>query len=331
MPQEGLLNWRWCRRWTAFIRESRIDVIHAHEFDAIVSGWMLARVTGLPFVATVHGKNYYWQRLRRRMAYRAVSRTAQMVAVSEDLKRFMIDKVGMADHQVKVVYNGVPAMASVSEQEAKTVRAELGISESDRVVGAVGSLYPVKGHRYLVAAMADVLQKAPNTWLLLAGRGELEQELKEEAQRLGIAERVRFLGLRQDVPKLLAVMDVFVLPSLSEGLSIALLEAMRAGRPVVATRVGGNPELVIEGKTGFLVAAEDAPALAQAILKLLEDSNQAKTFGARARRLVEQQYTLDRMADEYLQLYQQAMRKRDRNVSGDREEARVSQRERVKP
>jgi glycosyltransferase involved in cell wall biosynthesis len=179
--------------------------------------------------------------------------------------------------------------------------------------------------------MADVLQKAPNTWLLLAGRGELEQELKEEAQRLGIAERVRFLGLRQDVPKLLAVMDVFVLPSLSEGLSIALLEAMRAGRPVVATRVGGNPELVIEGKTGFLVAAEDAPALAQAILKLLEDSNQAKTFGARARRLVEQQYTLDRMADEYLQLYQQAMRKRDRNVSGDREEARVSQRERVKP
>jgi glycosyltransferase involved in cell wall biosynthesis len=89
--------------------------------------------------------------------------------------------------------------------------------------------------------------------------------------------------------------------------------------------------LVIEGKTGFLVAAEDAPALAQAILKLLEDSNQAKTFGARARRLVEQQYTLDRMADEYLQLYQQAMRKRDRNVSGDREEARVSQRERVKP
>lgn len=331
MPQEGLLNWRWCRRWMAFIRENRINIIHAHEFDAIVSGWMLAEAVGLPFVATVHGKNYYWQRLRRRFAYRAVSRTAQIVAVSEDLKRFIVSKVGIADQRVNVVYNGVPAMDPVSEQEVKALRAELGINESDRVVGAVGNLYPVKGHRYLVAAMVDVLRKYPKTLLLLAGRGELEQELREEVWRLNMAERVRFLGLRQDVSRLLAVMDVFALPSLSEGLSIALLEAMRAGRPVVATRVGGNPELVIEGQTGFLVPAEDASALAQAILKLLEDPNQAKAFGDRAQRLVEKQYTLDCMADKYLQLYQQAIKKRDRRVGGGRAEVRMSGGARAKP
>src|SRR5262249_33566826 len=139
--------------------------------------------------------------------------------------------------------------------------------------------YPVKGHRYLLDAMPTVLKCFPNCVLLLVGRGDLEVSLKEQAKRLGIEERVRFLGMRQDVPRLLAVMDMFVLPSLSEGLSMALLEAMASGKSVVATRVGGNPELVDHGKTGLLVNSEEAEDLAGNLIKILNDRTMLHEFG----------------------------------------------------
>ncbi len=128
-----------------------------------------------------------------------------------------------------------------SPRETHLSSSELGIQAGDRVLGAVGSLYPVKGHKFLLDAMPTVLQYFPNTVLIIAGRGQREVLLKNEVKRLRFEEKVRFLGMRQDIPRLLALMDVFVFPSLSEGLSMALLEAMAAGKPVVATRVPSVP------------------------------------------------------------------------------------------
>jgi glycosyltransferase involved in cell wall biosynthesis len=225
--------------------------------------------------------------------------------VSEDLKRFIVEQTGIADARVQVIYNGVDE-AEAGASHISQYRRDLGIPDDDLVVGVVGNLYSVKGHTYLLDAVPQILRTCPKTTFLLIGRGELEVPLKTQATTLGIENKVRFLGLRQDVPKLLAVMDVFAMPSLSEGLSIALLEAMAVGKPVVVTRVGGNPELVAEGETGYLVPAGDAHALAQAILALLCDPNRARTFGAWAKQLVQERFTLGHMADQYLRLYQQA-------------------------
>jgi glycosyltransferase involved in cell wall biosynthesis len=210
----------------------------------------------------------------------------------------------MAEDRVQVIYNGVDEAPETDLAKTSQYKRDLGLSEDELVVGVVGNLYPVKGHSYLLDAVPQILKAYPKTTFLLIGRGELEVPLKTKVKTLGIEEKVRFLGLRHDVPKLLAVMDVFAMPSLSEGLSIALLEAMTAGKPVVVTRVGGNPELVVEGQTGYLVPAGDAQSLAEAILALLGDSNRAKMFGMRAKHIVEERFTLAHMAEQYLKLYQ---------------------------
>jgi glycosyltransferase involved in cell wall biosynthesis len=305
LSNEGFMHWRWMRDCYRLIKKEQVDVIQAHEFDAIIHGALVAKAAGVPMVATVHGKHYFWEKRRRRVAYRWVSTYARMVAVSEDLKGFIVEQTGMSEDRVQVIYNGVDDAAADTSQVSQ-YRRDLGIPDDDWVVGVVGNLYPVKGHTYLLDAIPQILQTCPNTTFLLIGRGELEVSLKTQAKTLGIENKVRFLGLRQDVPKLLALMDLFAMPSLSEGLSIALLEAMAAGKPVVVTRVGGNPELVVEGRTGYLVPAQDAQALAQAMLALLGDPNQTRTFGARAKQLVQERFTLSHMASQYLKLYQQA-------------------------
>ncbi|MEX5216050.1 MAG: glycosyltransferase [Nitrospiraceae bacterium] len=304
---DGFMQWKWMRDCYRLIKQERVDVIQAHEFDAIVHGALVARIAGVPMVATIHGKHYFWEKRRRRWAYRWVSRYAKMVAVSEDLKRFVLEQTGMTVGRIQVIYNGVDQAPTADPVQAAQYKKDLGLAGDELVVGVVGNLYPVKGHTYLLDAIPQILKDCPKTTFLFIGRGELDVPLKTKAKTLGVEEKVRFLGLRQDVPKLLAIMDVFAMPSLSEGLSIALLEAMAAGKPVVVTRVGGNPELVVEGQTGYLVPAGQAPPLAEAILSLLRDQTQAKAFGVRAQHIVGERFTLDLMVNQYSILYQRAI------------------------
>jgi len=303
IPLEGPLHLRWFVECLRLVHRENISLIHAHEFSAILYGWLVSRLAGVPFVGTIHGKNYFWEKMRRRVAYRLIARTGRLVAVSEDLKRFIMDKVGIPASQLQVIYNGVKVVIPVSDAEIERVRAELGLAPGVLVIAAVGSLYSVKGHRYLLDAMPAVLKRHPNSVLLMVGRGDLEVSLKEQAKRLGIEDRVRFLGMRQDVPRFLAVMDVFVLPSLSEGLSMALLEAMASGKPVVATRVGGNPELVNHGRTGLLVNSEDAQDLAESLIKILSDRVMLHEFGRAGADRVLRHFIIDQMVRQYRDLY----------------------------
>jgi glycosyltransferase involved in cell wall biosynthesis len=307
LQMEGMLDYRWlCKAWQ-LVRQENVALIHAHEFGGNTYGALLAQLAGVPLIATVHGKNYYWEKLRRRLAYRLVSRIGMMVAVSNDLKRFIVNTVGMPAHRIKVVHNGIDTMSPVGPEEVRRHRAELGLVEGEKVVGVVGSLYPAKGHRYLLAAVQQVLKTSPHVIVLIIGRGELESPLKEEVKRLGLSQQVRFLGFRNDIPALLALMDVFVLPSLSEGLSIALLEAMSAGKPVLATDVGGNPELVVDGETGFLVPPREAEALAARLLLLLNDKDQARRLGEKGRKRVLQHFTLRAMVSRYQRIYEDCL------------------------
>jgi glycosyltransferase involved in cell wall biosynthesis len=303
IPLAGPFHSRWFLGCLQLIRSEKVDLVHAHEFSAIIYGWIVSRLAKIPFVGTVHGKNYFWEKVRRRLAYRLVARTGRLIAVSEDLKRFIVEKVRVPASQIQVIYNGVKPAIPVDGGEVERVRTELDIKPGDLVIGTVGSLYPVKGHQYLLDAMPTVLRKHPNSVLLLVGRGELDVSLKEQAKRLGIEGRVRFLGMRQDVAILLALMDLFVLPSLSEGLSMALLEAMTAGKPVVATSVGGNPELVERGKTGFLVRSMDSKDLADNLIEVLDNESSMKRFGQAGATRVLDQFSLSGMIKGYQELY----------------------------
>lgn len=302
-PNGGMLHAEWVKACVRLIRREHVAIIHAHEFDANVHGTLVAFLTGTPIIATVHGKHYYWTALRRRIAYRVVSRYAAMVAVSHDLKDFIAQRVGIPRNRITVVHNGVSALPPISQEDVHICKAELEIPSDDQVIGIVGSLYSVKGHRYLFDAVPDVLERFPDTTFLVVGRGELEVALKEQVERLGVAKKVMFLGLRQDVSRLLAIMDIFALPSLSEGLSMAILEAMMAGKPIVATRVGGNPELIEEGRTGLLVEPENSQALVKALERLLESKQATRQMGMCGREKAQREFGVNEMVRQYAGLY----------------------------
>ena len=308
IPTQGMTDWRWACRFRNLLKDEQVDLIHAHEFDANVQGAAVAAYLGIPFVATVHGKHYFWEKLRRRLAYRWVSRQASMVAVSEDLKRFIVQNVGIDSTRITVLYNGVDVPLAPDPADIETCRREMNLPEIDRVIGVVGNLYPVKGHQYLIDAIPAVLERYPNTSFVFAGRGHLESDLKQQVNRLGLDKRVHFLGLRQDIPRILALLDVFVLPSLSEGLSMAILEAMMAGKPVIATRVGGNPEIVLDGETGFLVPPKDSHALGESLIALLKNRQLAVQFSEKGRRRAEVQFSLQTMVNAYEALYEERLR-----------------------
>lgn len=310
IPLTGAWGLHWVLGYWRLICKERVTLIHGHEFSAIVCGWLLAMVARVPLVATVHGKNYFWERWRRRAAYRIVSRCGSLVAVSADLKRFICDKVGIAEERVQVIYNGVAAAQPIAVEEAQACKAELGVSDRYPVLGVVGSLYPVKGHRFLISAMPEIIRRWPGAVLLVIGKGELEASLKAQVEQLGIGANVCFLGLRQDVSRLLSVLDVFVLPSLSEGLSLALLEAMAAGKPVVATAVGGNPELVEQGRTGFLVHPQDPADLVSSLDKLLEDPALMLEFSLRGAERVHQFFSIEQMTKQYVAFYKAGIARR---------------------
>lgn len=288
------------RALTHAFRRHRVDVAHSHEFSmAIYGGWAAWRA-GVPHVITMHGSRYYAGRLRRRLALRAaVSASQRTVAVSDSLARAIADDLWVQRSRVAVLANGV----RYTPPDRVTLRDELGLAPDDRLLVAVGNLYPVKGHRHLVDAVALLAARHPTLHMAIAGRGDLAESLETQARSHGIDPRLHLLGLRSDVAAILAAADVFVLPSLSEGLPLALLEAMFAGRPIVATDVGEVRVALAHGEAGVLVKPGNPAALAAALDHLLREPDQARDLGARAARRARAEYELSQMVRRYLEIY----------------------------
>lgn len=298
------------RNLLMLIRKRQVEILHTHEFFMNALGLVASRVTGVPVVATVHGKNYYTDRFRRRIVYQLVGRYAsQLIAVSEDVRQFLGQRVGISSDRIRVVPNGVPVDDTPSQEKVLALRKDLDLNQNTRVIGTVGSLYPVKGHTYLIDAAVPVVSRFPGAVFLVVGRGGLRDELEAQAQRLGVARYFRFLGHRDDVSDLLGVCNVFALPSLSEGMPLALLEAMAAGVPPVATRVGGIAEVIEHGSTGLLVPAADSHAMAENIITLLEDRDLARDIGESARKVVARRFSLTGMVQTYQEIYADLLQK----------------------
>ena len=304
IPQPHSFDVRWLFQAFRLLKEHHIHVMHSHEFATNVYAALLSMVTGVPVVATAHGKNYYGDKWRRRAAYRFTARHSAMVAVSNDLKRFLTERIGIPPRDIRVVHNGIDLRHYSVNVANADIRADLGIGTGQRVIGTVGNLFAVKGQTYLLRACKAVASAYPNFVLLVAGEGEQLGPLQEEASDLGIAGNVRFLGFRDDVPSLLQAMEVFVLPSLSEGLPLSILEALALEKPVVATNVGGIPEIVQDGLTGFLVPPRNPETLADKILLLLRYPEMAAELGRAGRKRVEEAFDVTKMIQEYQLLYE---------------------------
>ena len=314
VPNTHTPDFRWIWKVTRLVRTQRVDIMHAHEFAMNTYGSLVSLLTDVPAIATVHGKNYYADKLHRRLAYRFVARQSTMVAVSEDVREFLVQQVGVPPDRVTTVHNGIDMERYAPDPKVRyEERTRLGISNDELLVGAVGNLYAVKGHRYLLEALAQVRQSAPNIRCVIAGRGELRADLERHAAVLGIASNVQFLGFYDRVPALLQAIDVFVHPSVSEGLPLAVLEAMASGKPVIATRVGGIPEVVVHGRNGLLAAPASAEDLARQLEAILVSPSIGRRLGEEARETVREWFGMAAMVARYGALYGRALNGRRRS------------------
>ena len=292
----------------ALMQRRGVDVMHSHEFTMAVYGAAAARLAGVPHVITMHGGRYYAGALRRRVAFRwAIRNSARTVAVSGFTARDLETSLGLAEGSLHVIPNGL----RITRGDRANVREELGLSATDLLVLTVGNLYLVKGQDVLVRAVARVLKEDPSlpVYLAVAGRGEQEPVLRSLARENGIIDRVHFLGFRDDVPDLLAAADVFALPSRSEGLPLALLEAMFAGRPVIASAVGGIPEVVRHNQEALLCEPDSPDDLASALSSLLREPDLRERLGTAGRDLAKQRYSPEAMVSAYETVYRSGLKR----------------------
>lgn len=285
------------------MRRGRFSALESFTHECNLLALPLAWLANIPIrLASHHGRidrfPIYLERLHSWMVNQGLA--TYLVVVSERVCQDAI-KEGVHPERIVIIPNGVQLPKS-NPEEIQTIRHELGMREGEMLVLSVGRLSVQKAHTYLLQAIPAVLRRFPNTLFAIAGDGPLRKELETEAARLGIQERLRLLGMRGDVPRLLAAADIFALSSRSEGMPIALLEAMGMGTAVVASRVAGVNEVVQDGVHGLLTPSEDVPALAGALIRLLEDPELRKRLALAGYERVNQEFSLDKMCRRYAAL-----------------------------
>jgi glycosyltransferase involved in cell wall biosynthesis len=288
------------------LTREHVDVVHAHGQDASILAAAVRPFARVPLVVTRHvleEPSATWrQRVRARLACSAFRRADAVVAVSAAAADRLAEIARLPRTSIQVIANGIELELFDSPiSDVVAARRALGAHGAERLVLVPAVLRAGKGHEVLLEAMPPLLARVPTTRVLIVGGGEREPELRARARDLG--EAVRFLGPREDVPLLLAACDLVVLPSLSEALPTALMEAAAVGRAVVATRVGGVPEVVQDGRTGLLVPANDAQALAEAMAALLGDAERSRAFGAAARKLAWERFGIEQQVRHTLELW----------------------------
>lgn len=296
------------RRMARDMRTHRTEVLHAHQYTPFFYSAIAARLCRPRprVIFTEHGRHYPdVVSNRRRLANRwLLARLADRVnAVCDFSARSLAEKDGFRRDRIEVIPNGIDVPKYEAVSDVAAARCRLGLDPTRRYVACVARLHPVKDHRTLLHAFAQVAATRPDTDLLLVGDGVLRPDLEALVNTLGLGQRVRFLGVRDDVADILQVVDVFALTSVSEAASITLLEAMGAGQPVVVTAVGGNPEIVRNGVDGLLAPRGDAGAVAAALLRVLNDVPYARQLGASGAARVREHYLLDRTVERYYALY----------------------------
>lgn len=311
------------------LRRTTPAIVHSHGARSNVYARLAARLAGVRVaVSTVHNSlfDYDVPPVRRRLyllAERVTSGLAhRVVAVSRAIADDLVRRYRLPAAKVVTIANGIDADGFVPDRLPALVRADLGLDTSDAVVLVAARLTPQKGHDVLLAALPSLVARVPRLVCLFSGEGPRGPALRAQADALGVARHCLFTGARADVAALMAAADVVALPSRSEGMPFALLEAMALGRPVVATRVGGSVELVEDGHSGRLVPVDDAFALGDALAELLADRGRAHALGVNAARRVRTHFTLAGMVSRLEDLYDHAVTSAALDRAGSRRHRR---------
>ena len=302
------------RRLSGAVSDHQIELLHAHQYTPFCYAALSRRFASRPpILFTEHGRHYPDQRkLKRVLANRwLLKRCDHVTAVGRFVKQALVDNEGIEASRVEVIHNGIDpeSFPPVNTQARAQARRELGVGDDCPLVMQVARLHSVKDHATAVRAFAQVIKRLPDARLCLVGDGALREELEALVRELEVQDRVLFTGVRADVKRLLPAADLFMLSSLSEGISVTLLEAMSVGLAIVATRVGGNPEVVEHGVTGLLSDRRDDNALAQNILALLSDPEKRKACAQAGRRRLLERFTQQQMHRGYADCYARMLKR----------------------
>ena len=297
-------DWGYPRRLARLLKQQHVDVLHLHNPTALFYGAPAARLAGVrPVIYTEHGRDYSnsWKsRVTNRVLTRMVDR---VVVLHERARDYMHRYEGAPLKRITKIYNGITDPGVPDPGTRPRVRKSLSLGPDIAAIGIVARLDPIKNLPVLIDAMQQLHRQHPQARLLIIGDGPLREALTRQVATNGLDPVVQFLGTRHDVPDLLSALDLLVLPSSSEGLSMTLIEGSAAGLPLVASDVGGNNELVEDGVNGLLVKPGDSRALATALQQLVGDPVMSQRMGAVSRQRYQQHFDIDAMLTSYQSLY----------------------------
>lgn len=299
------------------IRAERFDLIHSHLFWANLAARAAGRWGAVPVVINSHHGFDGWLSLSHRLLEKSTFGFAdRLVACSEAVRRAAVEHLRLPAEKVLAIPNGIPVERFADRSQRAAARAELGVGSEACVVGSVGRLdEPVKGYAVLLEAMEQVCARCSEVVCLLCGDGPARATLERMARTRRLATKVRFLGERKDVPRLLQAMDLYVQPSRMEGFGLSVLEAMASALPVVATTTGGLPEVALDGVTADLVPPGDAPALARRIEALTRDPGRRAAYGKAGEARARGEFPLARMVAAWAALYRGRLLARSREAA----------------
>ena len=306
-----------------YLRDQHIDLIHTHLLYADILGRLIGYLLGIPVVSTLQNdpRDNHNVRIDKRWLSWLTARftPTHLVAVSGQIRRRFLEQWRLQDGRISTIYNAVQMEPFLTISEASDGTASRGDKGEEQLVTTgvqpltvttIGRLEPQKGQHLLLAAAQQVLASYGNVRFLIVGQGALEEQLRTQAVDLQIAASIDFAGLQRNIPEILAQTDIFILPSLWEGLPLAAIEAMAAARPVILTDVGGNQELITHGREGLLIPPEDAAAITTALLELVRDPERRSVLGQRARVHARQHFHIDIITRQYEALYRRLCQQR---------------------
>jgi glycosyltransferase involved in cell wall biosynthesis len=309
-PCEGQLDVKLIFRIRKYASENQINLMHCHGYKSNFYG-LLASKKGIPIVTTNHNwlTSQSWKlRVYRHLDSLLIRYFSRVIAVSDGIKQEMLT-YGVPRGKIRVIDNGIDITRFRDTVSPEAVKKEFGLKKEITIIGTIGNLGAEKGHVYLLQAAKNIVKNVGSVKFFFVGDGPLRAYLENEATQLGIGDYVIFTGFRTDIPNLLSMMDIFVLPSVKEGLPMVLLEAMAARKTVVATRVGAIPK-VVNNENGMLVEPGDAAGLQDAILSLLASEEKRHRYASAGYDTVKTYFSSERMSLEYIDLYNELLENR---------------------
>ena len=295
-----------------FIKHNNISLVHSHGYKTNVFFGILP-FRSFPVISTVHGwlkfGTDHKEKVYEFLDSKALKRLDGAVAVSEAVREDLI-KRGISKEKIVTIYNGIRTDHLQEEFEGLEIRRRYLLRQDDFVIGTAGRLSEEKGHGYLIRTIPYLAKEIKNIKLIIAGDGPLRADLEYLVEKLGISNHVRLIGYEKNIETFLSVIDLFILPSLTEGLPISLLEAMALGKPVIGSRVGGIKEVIQNGINGVLIPPMDVKALSESIRSLYRDSEARRIMGSEGKRHIGIHFSSRAMASEYKELYRKILSER---------------------